>query len=124
METTEQQLKTILDIAIGLSKETDNKQMLNIILEKSMGLCNCDSGTLYILKDGRLHFMLMKTLSMGIDRGMDGEEIDIPPVPLCKEKISSCLTKRLLKYLKKWQRKASLTKSCAATLKYVQKEMI
>ncbi len=89
MEATKHKLKTILDIAIGLSKETDNKRMLNIILDKSMELSNCDAGTLYIMKDNHLHFMLMKTLSMGINSGMDEQEINMPPVPLCKEKISA-----------------------------------
>lgn len=77
----------ILDTGIALSKEKDRNKLLDMILDKSMEITNCDGGTLYILKDGKLHFHVMKTVSMNVDKGKNGEVIDLPPVPLKEENI-------------------------------------
>lgn len=61
--------------------------MLHFIIQTAMNLTNSDGGTLYILKDNELRFRIMRTVSKGIDRGGNGEEISIPPVPLKKENI-------------------------------------
>ncbi len=89
MKTTERTLNTILDIAISLSKETNKTDILNSILTQSMQIASCDAGTLYILHEDGLHFFLMKTLSQGVDRGGDGEEIPLPPVKIRKKNISA-----------------------------------
>ncbi len=77
----------ILDTGIALSKEKDRNKLLDMILDKSMEITNCDGGTLYILRDGKLHFHVMKTISMNVDKGKNGEVIDLPPVPLKEENI-------------------------------------
>lgn len=77
----------ILNIGIALSKEKDRNKLLDMILTKSMELANCDAGTLYMYQDDALHFKIMKTISMGVDKGRDGAEIDLPPVPMKKENI-------------------------------------
>lgn len=77
----------ILDTGIALSKEKNRNKLLDMILDKSMEITNCDGGTLYILRDGKLHFHVMKTISMNVDKGKNGESIDLPPVPLKEENI-------------------------------------
>lgn len=77
----------ILDIGIALSKEKDRYKLLDMILENGMGIANCDGGTLYIQRGDSLHFQVMKTISMNVDKGKNGEEIDLPPVPMKEENI-------------------------------------
>ncbi len=80
----------ILHIGIRLSTETDRNHMLAAILESGMEITGCDAGTLYLYEDNRLVFRLMKTLSMGIDRGSDAEPIDdMPPVPMMEQNVCS-----------------------------------
>ncbi len=86
---TPNDLETVLEIAISLSKETDKTAILNTILTESMRIAGCDAGTLYILHEDGLHFSIMKTLSQNIDQGSHGEEIGLPPVAIRKENISA-----------------------------------
>ncbi|MCR5798496.1 MAG: GAF domain-containing protein [Lachnospiraceae bacterium] len=81
------ELQAILDITIALSAESDHNKLFNMILTKSMEISNCDAGTLYLLKDNKLEFRIMKTLSMNYDRGSDGSPIDIPPVELREDHV-------------------------------------
>lgn len=80
----------ILNIGIRLSTERDRTHMLAAILESGMEITNCDAGTLYLSENNGLTFKLMKTLSKGINRGMDKEPIDdIPPVPMEENNVCS-----------------------------------
>lgn len=80
--------KKILDIGIGLSTEKDRNHLLVSILERGMEITNCDASTLYLYEGNQLVFKIMKTLSMGISRGVKGEPIDdIPPVPMKEENV-------------------------------------
>lgn len=80
----------ILNIGIRLSTERDRTHMLAAILESGMEITNCDAGTLYLYENNGLTFKLMKTLSKGINRGMDQEPIDdIPPVPMEENNVCS-----------------------------------
>ena len=58
-----------------------------MILDSGMEIANCDGGTLYIERDDSLHFQVMKTISMNVDKGKNGENIDLPPVPMKEENI-------------------------------------
>ncbi len=91
-------LQQILDIGIALTAQKDSNKLLGFIIETAMDLTSSDAGTLYILKDDTLVFRIMKTISKGFNRGLDGEVIDIPPVPLKKENICSyaAITKQAL----------------------------
>lgn len=80
-------VKKILDVGIALSKEKDRNKLLDMILDSSMEIANCDGGTLYIRRGDELHFHVMKTISMSIDKGKNGEVIDLPPVPMKEENI-------------------------------------
>ena len=63
----------ILDTGIALSKEKNRTKLLDMIIDSSMEITNCDGGTLYILKEDGLHFHVMKTISMNVDKGKNGE---------------------------------------------------
>ena len=79
----------IMDIGIRLSTERDRNRLLMTILDKGMEITNCDASTLYLYENDELHFKFMKTLSMGVNRGLDGEVIDLPPVPMKEENVCS-----------------------------------
>lgn len=73
----------ILNIGIGLCTEKNPNRLLELILENGMKITHCDASTLYLFENNQLVFKIMKTLSMGISRGADGEPVrDMPPVPM------------------------------------------
>lgn len=73
----------ILKIGIQLCTEKDANKLLAAILDNSILITNCDAATLYLYEDDHLVFKIMKTLSLGISRGVDGESIDdLPPVAM------------------------------------------
>lgn len=78
----------ILNIGIEMSTEQNRNRLLASILESGMEITHCDASTLYLYHEESLTFKIMKTLSLGISRGENGETIDdIPPVPLKEENI-------------------------------------
>lgn len=79
----------ILNIGISLSTEKDRNHMLIAILERGMEVTNCDAGTLYLYENNELTFKLMKTLSQGVNRGMDEPINDMPPVPMEEKNVCS-----------------------------------
>ena len=90
MYFTYNDFKKILNIGIGLSTEKNRNRLLTAILENAMEITNCDASTLYLYENNCLSFKIMKTLSMGISRGTDGELIDdMPPVPMNEQNICS-----------------------------------
>jgi HD-GYP domain-containing protein (c-di-GMP phosphodiesterase class II) len=84
---TTHKIKDILNIGIEITTEKNKNRLLEKMLGKAMEIAGCDAGTLYVLKDSSLHFKIMKTLSMGVDRGAGGDEIDLPPVALKEENV-------------------------------------
>ncbi len=92
------EIRDILNIAIEITTEKNKHRLLDKMLCKAMELSGCDAGTLYILKDGMLHFNIMKTVSMGVDKGKNGEKIDLPPVALKHENVCAyaALQKKLV----------------------------
>ena len=81
------ELQTILDIGIALSAEKDRNKLFDMIISRSMSITNCDAGTLYRYKNDKLEFRVMKTLSMQVSKGENGEKIDLPPVEMREENI-------------------------------------
>ena len=76
-------LKRILDIAISLTAEKSYSKLLEKLIGECMEISNCDAGTLYILKNNSLEFMILRNNKMGVYRGGNGEPIDsMPPVAL------------------------------------------
>ncbi len=90
MHFTYNDFEKILNIGIRLSTEKNRNLLLAAILENAMEITSCDASTLYLYENNCLSFKIMKTLSMGISRGTDGEFIDdMPPVPMNEQNICS-----------------------------------
>ncbi len=81
------ELQAVLDIGIAISAQKDRSRLFDMIITKSMEITRCDAGTLYRYRDGKLEFTVMKTLSMNVSRGENGEKIDLPPVEMKEENI-------------------------------------
>ena len=79
----------IINVGIRLSTEKDRNRLLMAILDNGMEITNCDASTLYLYEDGKLVFKFMKTLSQGVNRGMDKPIDDLPPVPIKEENVCS-----------------------------------
>ncbi len=79
--------KRILNIAINLTKPHSYSQLLQNVVDESMSITNCDAGTLYILDENKLKFMIMITKSKGIRKGGDGRPIPLPPVDLDSQSV-------------------------------------
>lgn len=88
MKLNYKDFEQILNIGIELTTEKNSDHLLETIIESAMEITHCDAGTLYLLEDDHLLFKIMKTLSMGVNRGVNGDRIeDMPPVPLSKDHV-------------------------------------
>ena len=74
--------KKVLEISSSLSSERDTNKLLNAIIRAAMDITGADAGTLYLLEDDFLKFRIMITKSKNFYRGLNGEDIDLPPVKL------------------------------------------
>ncbi len=87
MKLTEKQYEELLEMGILLTIEKNHNCLFELIMENAMNITNCDGGTLYLYEDGELHFKIMRTISLNIFQGGNGETIDMPPVPLREENV-------------------------------------
>ena len=74
--------RKILEIAYNLTNLTSYAELLQNIINESLDITNSDAGTLYILNNNKLSFMIMITRSKGICVGGDGLPVNLPPVEL------------------------------------------
>ena len=82
------ELKDVVSIGIELSGQKDRNRLWETMLKSAIDISECDAATLYLYRDDNaLHFKIMKTLSQGVSRGENGEQIDLPPVPLKEENV-------------------------------------
>lgn len=87
MKLTEKQYEEVLEMGILLTIEKNHDCLFELIMENAMTITNCDGGTLYLYENNELHFKIMKTVSLGICKGGNGETINMPPVPLKEENV-------------------------------------
>ncbi|MCL1828904.1 MAG: HD domain-containing protein [Oscillospiraceae bacterium] len=80
-------LKKILDIIVAFNNERDFMNLLDIILNKMRDIALCEAGTLYVVRDGKLHFAIMHNEILG--NFLREEEITLPPVSLDKTAIEN-----------------------------------
>ena len=80
-------MKKLLEMGIRLSTERDMDDLLEYILQCMMDLAHCDAGTLYLLDNEALHFMIMRNDTMGTYIGGKGNQPRLPPVPLHRENV-------------------------------------
>ena len=84
---TEDEVKKILNVGVLLSCERSINKLLEKILISVMEISHCDAGTLYLLEEEELHFVIMRNNTMKTYSGGDGRRPDIPPVPLSRENV-------------------------------------
>ena len=72
--------KEILKIGIEITTEKNKKRLLEKMLDKAIEISGGDAGTLYVVKDGKLFFEIMRTISMNVHKGGGDERIELPPV--------------------------------------------
>lgn len=82
-------MKRILDIGIKLTSEKSYSKLFELIMQEAMAITCCDAGTLYICRDNKLYFMIMRTNSQNFYKGGDGEPIDMPPVEMTEANVCS-----------------------------------
>ena len=80
----------MIKLAIALSAEKDFDKLMQMILVEAMGICNCDAGTVYVLKDEFLYFHTMFTKSKGTTVEEQSKNINLPPVPLGRKNVCAC----------------------------------
>ena len=79
-------IKSILDVILAFKNETEHDKLLNVILSKMMEITRSDAGTLYILEDNKLHFRILKNITLNIFLSTT-DDINLPPVELNMENI-------------------------------------
>lgn len=80
-----ERIESLTALGMTLSSETDPIALQEATLLGVKALTNADGGTIYSVDQatGELHFVIMRTDSLGIAMGgADGDPIDMPTVPL------------------------------------------
>jgi len=78
-------LEQLNEVGAALSRERDLGRLLELILDAAQALTGADGGTLYRMTEdrGALRFVLMRTHSLQVRRGGQGEEpLHLPLLPL------------------------------------------
>jgi len=84
------QIQRLTEIGIALSSELNLDLLLEKIVLYSRELTGADAGTLYLLREGKLHFKIMQNQTLGIFKGgTSHEKIELEPVPLDKSNVSA-----------------------------------
>ena len=71
---------------MAFKSETEHDKLLNVILSKMMEITRSDAGTLYIMENGKLHFRILKNITLNIFL-CTTDDINLPPVELNPENI-------------------------------------
>ncbi|TJZ69388.1 HD domain-containing phosphohydrolase [Chitiniphilus eburneus] len=78
-----ERLEKLNAVGIALSGEADIARLTEAILLAAKDLACADAGTLYIVRDGALHFEIAITDRLGRKvGGTSGQPVGLPPVPL------------------------------------------
>lgn len=78
-------LEQLIEIGYSLTSEKRIDFLLEKILLAAKSLSNADGGTLYLRKDSKLEFKVVKTDSLNITMGGSSEQISWPALELFKE---------------------------------------
>ena len=77
-------LRVVIPMGVALSAEKNFNRLLETVVVESQKLTNADGGTLYLLEEQKLKFVIMRNTSLNIQMGGSGSEIAFYPVPLFK----------------------------------------
>ena len=78
-------LKKVIPIGVALSAERDFNRLLESLVMEAQAFTNADAGTLYLVEDDALKFVILRNTSLNMAMGgTSGEEIPFYPVKLRK----------------------------------------
>ena len=76
-------LRKVIPIGVALSAEKDYNRLLETLVVEAQFFTNADAGTLYILEDNALKFVILRNTSLNLTMGgTSGNEISFYPVKL------------------------------------------
>ncbi len=78
-------LRVVIPRGVSLSAEKNFNRLLETVVIESQKLTNADGGTLYLLEEQKLKFVILRNTSLNIQMGGSGNEIAFEPVPLYKD---------------------------------------
>jgi GAF domain-containing protein len=79
-------LKIVIPIGVQLSTEKSFGRLLENMLVEAQSFCKADAGTLYLMKEDRLEFAVVRNNTLRIAMGgTNGSEITLPPLSLNDE---------------------------------------
>jgi len=83
--SVEDKIKKLNKIGLALSSESELPILLEMIVEASIELTNCDGGTLYLKDENGLNFHIVQTKSLNIFMGGSRENINWGSLPIYLE---------------------------------------
>lgn len=75
-------LRVVIPTGVALSAEKNFNRLLETVVVESQKLTNADGGTLYLLEEDQLRFVIMRNTSLNIKMGGTGAPIAFNPIPL------------------------------------------
>lgn len=75
-------LRVVIPTGVALSAERNFNRLLETVVMESQKLTNADGGTLYLLDENRLRFVILRNTSLNIKMGGAGSPIAFEPIPL------------------------------------------
>ena len=75
-------LRVVIPTGVALSAEKNFNRLLETVVIESQKLTNADGGTLYLLDDRQLKFVILRNTSLNIFMGGSGSAITFDPIPL------------------------------------------
>ena len=85
MQKIIEQVEKLTDIGIALSSEKDTMQLLEKILVGAKSITHSDGGTIYRVDGDTIKIEIIRSDSLGICLGGEGNAINIPNIPLYGE---------------------------------------
>ncbi len=81
-----QLLRRVIPAGVALSAERDFNRLLESLVVEAQNVTGADAGTLYLLEDNTLRFVIVRNLSLDVNMGgTSGNEITFPPLSLYNE---------------------------------------
>jgi hypothetical protein len=76
-------IRKVIPIGVSLSSEKDYNRLLETLVMEAQSFTNADAGTLYLLEDNALKFVILRNTSLNLTMGgTSGNEIPFYPVKL------------------------------------------
>lgn len=80
-------LRVVIPRGVALSAEKNFNRLLETVVMESQKLTNADGGTLYLLEEQKLKFVILRNTSLDIQMGGSGGQMAFYPVPLYRDGI-------------------------------------